>query len=66
MKRTVEKGEGRALTGAVERASGRQLRPALDVARRQGTQRARDLGGSEVRQVALLDPAEPRVDGVLN
>ena len=66
MKGTVEQRKSRALSGAVERAARCQLRAALDVAGRQRAQRTCDLRGSQVREVALVERAQPRVDGVLN
>lgn len=66
MKGTVEQRESGALPGAVERAARCQLRAALDVAGRQRAQRTCDLRGRQVREVALVERAEPRVDGVLN
>ena len=51
--RTVEKGEGRALALRRQGAALGELRPALDVARRQRAQRARHLAHREVGKVAL-------------
>ena len=62
MNRRIEKEPG-PLARAVQRGSGRQLRPALDVAGRQRAQPARQLRSREIGEVTSLERREPRLEG---
>ena len=57
--RSVEKGERRALALRRQGTALGELVPALDVARRERAQRARDLAQGEVGQMPLLECLEP-------
>ena len=63
MNRRIEKGKRGALARAVQRGSGRQLRPALDVAGRQRAQPARQLRSREIGEMTSLERREPRRRG---
>jgi hypothetical protein len=59
VQRRVEQGERRALAGAIEGSAACELGATFDVARRQGTERARDFRGREVGKMALFQRLEP-------
>ena len=62
MKRAVEQRERRALAATGQRSTVGESPPALDVDRRQGTQRARDLRKREVSEVARFERRHPVIE----
>src|SRR4051812_6671011 len=60
----VKKRKGRTLSGAIEGAARGQLCTALDVTRGERTERTRRFRGSEIREVPVVEGAEPARDTV--
>ena len=63
MNRRIEKGKRGPLACAVQCGTGRQLGPALDVARRQRAQPARQLRSCEIGEMTRLERRDPCVEG---
>ena len=66
MNRRIEKGKRGPLARAVQRGSGRQPGPALDVAGRQRAQPARQFGSCEIGEVTRLEGRDPAVERATN